>query len=51
MIGIIIGTIILLLVILFIFVMYFGIKFIRNRHYALVPNLDKNIDDVYIQFV
>jgi|LakMenEpi03Aug12_release.lakeMendotaPanAssembly.Ray.scaffolds.fasta_scaffold3464040_1 hypothetical protein len=51
MIGILIGAIILLLIIFFLFIIYFGVKFIRNRPYALVPNQDRNIDDVYIQFV
>jgi len=40
----------LLLILFFVLVMYFGVKYIRTRHYALVPN-NNNIDDVYIQFL
>jgi hypothetical protein len=47
----IISSIIVVLLIFFVIIMYYGIKFIRTRHYALVPNQQNTIDDVYIQFV
>jgi hypothetical protein len=40
----------LLLILFFILVLYLGVKYIRTRHYALVPN-NNNKDDVYIQFL
>jgi hypothetical protein len=52
MITTIIYSIIILLIIMIILFMYLGIKFIRNRHYAIVPNQEtNNINDVYIQFL
>lgn len=47
----IIATFVLLILILCVVFMHFGIKFIRNRHYALVPNEDNSSNDVYIQFL
>lgn len=47
----IIATIIVILLILCAVFLHFGIKFIRNRHYALVPNENNNNNDVYIQFL
>jgi len=51
MITTILYSILLLAIVFFLLVMYFGIKYIRTRHYALVPNNQNNIDDVYIAFI
>ena len=52
MITTIIYSFVLILIILIIIFMYLGIKFIRNRHYAIVPTQENNNnDDVYIQFL
>lgn len=39
-----------ILLILFSIIMYFGIKYIRSRHYSIIPE-EQNNDDVYVRFL